>query len=70
MLGSGSRDECQKCFFDKFYRVNKTGFTHNFHAFECMASKLKVGLSMSFFFGNVESLCKVWVVSDRVLVRC
>ena len=50
MLGSGSRDKCQKFFFDKLYRVDKTGFTHNFHAFECMASKLKVGLSMSGFF--------------------
>ena len=56
MLGSGSRDECQKCFFDKFYRVNKTGFTHNFHAFESMASKLKVGLSMSFF-----SKCRIFM---------
>ena len=27
-------------------KIDKTGFTHNFHAFECMASKLKVGLSM------------------------
>ena len=56
MLGSGSRDKCQKFFFDKLYRVDKTGFTHNFHAFKCMASKLKVGLSMSFF-----SKCRIFM---------
>lgn len=50
MLGSGSRDKCQKFFLTNYTEVDKTSFTHNFHVFECMAFKLKVGLSMSDFF--------------------
>ena len=48
--------QVSKNFLTNYTYVEKTSFTHKFDTFECMASKLKVGFSMSGF-----SKCRIFM---------